>query len=264
MGPAPSRHLPVVERVITAMHRNQDDALGLRTMAEMANLSPYHFARTFRGITGVPPGEFLTAVRLEEAKRLLLGTDLRVAEISLQVGYESVGTFATRFRNLVGLPPGRMRHLPEKLYAALDRTKGGHQTLAPTTPQTGIAFRIHGPDLAGSVIFAGLFPTAVPQGRPIAGTVLTAPGYHRLRPVPDGRYHLMAAALPHSKDPWQLLAPGDALRVGRARHPVIVRGGRVDGRADVFLRPARLTDPPVLVALPNLLLDRLTPGRNRS
>lgn len=244
------------------MHRHQDDALSLRTMAEMANLSPYHFARTFGGITGVPPGEFLTAVRLEDAKRLLLGTDLRVAEVSLQVGYESVGTFATRFRNLVGLPPGRMRLLPEKLYAALTRADAGYQTLAPTAPETGIAFRIHGPDLAGSVIFAGLFPTAVPQGRPVAGTVLTAPGCHRLRPVPDGCYHLMVAALPRSNDPWQLLAPGDALRVGRARHPVIVRGGRVDGWADVALRPAQLTDPPVLVALPNLLLERLTSGRN--
>jgi AraC family transcriptional regulator len=261
-GHAPPRHLPVVERVITAMHRNQDGPLGLRTMAEMANLSPYHFARTFRGITGVPPGEFLTAVRLEEAKRLLLSTDLRVAEISLQVGYESVGTFATRFRNLVGLPPGSMRHLPEKLYAALAHASGEHQTSAPAIPEAGVAFRIHGREVARSVIFAGLFPTAVPQGRPVAGTVLTAPGSYQLPPVPDGRYHLMAAALPRSRDPWKLLAPGDALRVGRARHPVIVRGGRLDGRAEVVMRPVQLTDPPVLVALPNLLLERLTSGRN--
>ena len=78
-------------------------------MAEMANLSPYHFARIFRNVTGIPPVEFLTAVRLERAKRLLLGTEMGVAEVCFEVGYESVGTFATRFKDLVGLPPGRMR-----------------------------------------------------------------------------------------------------------------------------------------------------------
>ena len=242
------------------MHRPEDGAINLRTMAEMANLSPYHFARTFRELTGIPPGEFLTAVRLERAKRLLLQTDLRVAEVSLEVGYESVGTFATRFRDLVGLPPGRMRHLPEELHAVLDRAEGLLRSPSSPSIQAGVSFRVDGTDLAGRVIFAGLFPTAVPQGRPVAGTILAAPGNHRMGPVPDGHYHLMAAALPRSEDPWKLLAPDDTLRVGRAGYPVIARRGRGDGRVDVTLRPPRPTDPPVLVALPALLLERLTSG----
>jgi AraC family transcriptional regulator len=97
------------------MHRSGGSGLGLCSMAEMANLRPYHFARTFRRVTGILPGEFRTAVRLERAKRLLLSTDLRVAEIAFKIGYESVGTFATRFRDLVGLSPGRMRRLSEQL-----------------------------------------------------------------------------------------------------------------------------------------------------
>ncbi len=260
-GAASSRHLMAVERVISAMYRREDGALCLRTMAEMANLSPYHFARTFRKVTGIPPGEFLTAVRLERAKQLLVRTDLSVAEVCFEVGYESVGTFATRFKDLVGLPPGRMRRLPEELHAALGHADGCYQW-SPPPKQAGVAFRVHGPDLPESMIFAGLFPTAVPQGRPVVGIVLEAPGSHRLYPVPDGRYHLMVAALPRSQDPWELLAPGDALRVGRAPRPLTVRGGRVvGGRADVTLRPTQPTDPPVLVALPNLLLERLTSGR---
>jgi AraC-like DNA-binding protein len=261
VGAAPSRHLTTVERVIAAMHQHEDGTLYLHTMAEMANLSPYHFARIFRNVTGIPPGEFLTAVRLERAKRLLLGTEMGVAEVCFEVGYESVGTFATRFKDLVGLPPGRMRQLPEELHTALCRAGGWYQSLLSSPEEAGVAFRVHGPDLGGSVIFVGLFPTAVPQGRPVAGTVLGAPGSHRLHPVPDGHYHLMAAALPRSEDPWRLLAPGDALRVGRARHPLAVRGGRVGGQVDVTLRPVLPTDPPVLVALPNLLLERLTSAR---
>lgn len=263
-GTAPSRHL-AVERVIAAIHERDDGALCLRAMAEMVNFSPYHFARTFRKVTGVPPGEFSTAVRLERAKRLLLTTEMGVAEVCFEVGYESVSTFAARFKDLVGLPPGRMRRLPEELHAALARA--GEGTWPSPSPPTGagVAFRAHGPGLTGSLIFAGLFPTAVPQGRPLAGTVLAAPGSYRLYPVPDGHYHLMAATLPRSDDPWKLLAPGDALRVGRAPHPLTVRGGRVvGGRVDVELRPTQSTDPPVLVALPALLLERLTRGRNGS
>ena len=261
LSPAPSRHAPLVERVIAAMHRG-DGALRLGTMAEMANLSPYHFTRTFRRITGVPPGEFLTAVRLERAKQLLLGTEMGVAEVCFEVGYESVGTFATRFKDLVGLPPGMIRRLPEGLYEALARAGGEAWPMLPSPTGAGVAFRVHGQDLAGCLVFAGLFPSAVPHGRPVAGAVLGAPGSHRLHLVPDGRYHLMAATLPRSQDPWKLLAPGDALRVGRARYPVIVRRGQTDGPVEVALRPAQLTDPPVLVALPNLLLERLTSGRN--
>jgi hypothetical protein len=231
-------------------------------MAEMANLSPYHFSRTFRQVTGIPPGQFLTAWRLERAKQLLLRTDLGVAEICFEVGYESVGTFTTRFKDLVGLPPGRMRRLPEELHATLGRAGGGVRSLHPTPLEAGVAFRVHGPDLTGSMIFAGLFPTAIPQGRPVAGMILEAPGTYRLHPVPDGRYHLMAAALPRSEDPSKLLLPGDALRVGRAQHPLTVRRGRAGGQVDVMLRPPQSTDPPVLVALPALLLERLTTARD--
>jgi len=181
-----------------------------------------------------------------------------VTEVCFEVGYESVGTFATRFKDLVGLPPGRMRRLPEELHAALDHADGLYKSLPSSSEEAGVAFRVHGPDLPESMIFAGLFPTAVPQGRPVAGKVLGAPGSHRLYPVPDGHYHLMAAALPRSEDPWRLLAPGDALRVGRARRPLAVWGGRVGEQVDVTLRPVLPTDPPVLVALPNLLLERLT------
>lgn len=254
---AAPRHLLIVERVVAAMRQPEDGTLSLHAMAEMANLSPYHFARTFQKVTGSPPGEFLTAWRLQRAKELLLGTDLGVAEICHEVGYESVGTFTSRFKELVGLPPGRMRRLPGELHAALGRAGVGARSLPATHTGAGLAFRVHAPDLAGGIIFAGLFPTAIPQGRPRAGMVLETPGTHRLPPVPDGRYHLMAAALPRTDDPTKLLLPGDALRVGRAPHPLTVRGDRTDGQAEIVLRPVRGTDPPVLVALPALLLERL-------
>ena len=91
----------------------------------------------------------------------------------------------------------------------------------------------------------------------MAGTVLEGPGAYSLSPVPDGLFQLMAAAVPVAGDVLKFLLPDAALRVGRAREPVLVRAGRAEGRPDVELRPPRITDPPVLVALlPALLLER--------
>ena len=255
-------HRPAVERVVAAMRDDgADGPLSLRDMADVACLSPYHFSRVFKGVTGVPPGEFMGALRLERAKRLLLSTDLSVGEICFEVGYESLGTFTSRFTRLVGVPPGRMRRLPEALGSASEAVREFEPTpRASALPDGGVVFRA-GPYLERALIFVGLFPGVIPQGRPVAGTVLNKPGVGRLSPVPDGLYRLMAAALPYSDDPSKLLLPGDALRVGRGEHPVLVRGGRYEEVADVKLRPLRSTDPPVLVALPALFLERLGFGK---
>lgn len=111
---ADAAHRLAVERVIAAMRERVGDALPLPTMAEIAHLSPYHFARVFWQVTRIPPGEFLSALRLERAEQLLLTTDLSVAEIYFEVGYNSLGKFTTRFTGLVGLYPGRVRGLPER------------------------------------------------------------------------------------------------------------------------------------------------------
>ena len=176
-----------------------------------------------------------------------------MTEVCFEVGYNSLGTFTTRFTRLVGLPSGRMRRLPEELDLAFEHLHGD-KPLPP--PGTGVAFRIVASDLEEALIFAGLFPGAIPQRKPAAGAVLTAPGSYRLGPVPDVCYRLMAAALPYSEDPLGHLLPGPGLRVGRAPWPVVVQNGRCEGHAEIAMRPPRTTDPPVLLALFASLLQR--------
>jgi AraC family transcriptional regulator len=248
-------HCETVEAVIAAMRERVDDTLPPQVMAEMAHFSPYYFARVFRRINGIPPGEFLSALRIEKAKHLLLTTDLSVAEICFEAGYNSLGTFTTRFTQLVGLSPGRMRRLPEELYTTFARISQRDRLLSPAaTSDTGVAFRICDPDLADAWIFAGLFTDAIPQGRPVAGKILTAPGAHRLPPVPDGCYHLMVATLPCSEDPLKSLLPDAAMRVGRSEGPLLVHDGQTSGLVDVEMRSPQALDPPVLISLPALLL----------
>jgi AraC family transcriptional regulator len=109
-----------------------------------------------------------------------LTTDLGVAEICFEVGYSSVVTFTTRFTQLVGVPPGRMRRLSEELYAVFEDP--GEPVFPPAPPGTGIRFRILGSDLEGAWIFVGLFLGPIPQGRPVAGALLTGPGVYLLSP----------------------------------------------------------------------------------
>lgn len=251
-------HRLAVERVLATMRAPADGPLPLGAMAEIAGLSPFHFARVFRRVTGIPPGEFLGVLRLERAKHLLLTTDLSVTDICFEVGYSSLGTFTTRFTDLVGVSPGQLRRLPEAAGAALARLHDSDAPLPVAPAAPGIAGRIAAPADAGAPIFVGLFPGAIPQRRPVVGAILAAPGPFRLATPPDGRYHLLVAALPAARDPLAALLPGDALRVGRGVGTLTVRAGRASGQTDIALRPPLPTDPPVLVALPALLLERLS------
>ncbi len=251
------RH-PGVERVVTTMRAHFADPLPLHTMAEIAGLSQFHFARLFRRVTGVPPNTFLAALRLQEAKRLLLTTRLPVTEICFSVGYQGLGTFTARFTQLVGVTPTQLRHVPEAI-AAIDLQNPNAAIFAPTrAPQAErISGRIDAPDIQRGLFVVGLFSSPVPQGEPPTGTHLSAPGPFQFRVPADGRYHLFAAAIPAATDPLSLLLPGDTVRVGVGPEPLQVRGGRAFGCTNLTLRPLRHTDPPLLIALPALTLKTL-------
>src|SRR5690242_12380215 len=94
-------HHEAVERVIRMMRDHLDEPLTLQEMSKIAYISPCHFNRTFRQITGIPPNQFFYALRLETAKRLLLTTDTSVTDVCFDVGYNSLGTFIRRFTGLV-------------------------------------------------------------------------------------------------------------------------------------------------------------------
>src|ERR1043165_8139811 len=90
-------------RATATMRSNLGDSLAIDDLARSAMFSKFHFSRVFQRVTGVSPGRFLSAMRLEEAKRLLVSTSFTVADISHRVGYNSVGTFSSRFRSSVGV-----------------------------------------------------------------------------------------------------------------------------------------------------------------
>jgi AraC family transcriptional regulator len=239
-----------VMRVVKSMHENLGEQLTINDMARTAMFSKFHFSRVFQRVTGLSPGRFLSAVRLQEAKRLLSLTSLTVTDISHRVGYSSVGTFSSRFTSSVGLSPTKYRQLksisPNIATDLREETPGRR-------PVTTVRGDISSP-LEDQPIFAGLFPDRILEGRPVRYTVLRKPGPYVLENVPQGEWHLMAQSVALGREDAVDHAPGgdEALCVGR-HGPITVRPGTQTKVADLQLRPMRPLDPPVLLALRDLL-----------
>src|SRR5215207_9614428 len=201
-----------VERVILAMRERLNKPLSLETMAEIALLSPYHFNRVFRLITGIPPCKFLNVLRMEAAKRLLVTTQLTAGEVCFSVGYNSQGSFTRDFVRLVGLSPLSLRRLVQdtsmpKQEWLRDHDDAGVCRYDASAGSALAAGRISAPDDFNGVIFVGLFTAPTPQGRPVGCTLLSAPGPYRIAHVPNGTYYVFAAAFPQSEDPLAYLLP---------------------------------------------------------
>jgi AraC-like DNA-binding protein len=90
-------------------HAMFDQPVTLDDMAQIACLSPNHFLRTFRQIFRQSPHQYLTALRLERAKKLLAGTALSVTEVCFAVGFASLGSFSWLFRRRFGISPEAYR-----------------------------------------------------------------------------------------------------------------------------------------------------------
>ncbi|MEV0678653.1 helix-turn-helix transcriptional regulator [Actinosynnema sp. NPDC050436] len=227
------------------MHKNIGEQFTIDDMARTANYSKFHFSRAFQRVTGVSPGRFLAAIRLQEAKRLLVSTTLTVTDISHRVGYTSVGTFSSRFRSSVGVSPttfrqsgGFARHIPMARRAVDART-------------AVVRGEISAPAGPPGLLFVGLFPGGIPQGAPIRCAVLRRPGPYLLTAVPPGTWHLLAQSVALGRE--SMLGDGpfaQDLALSVASHgPITVRPGRPVERADLTLRPICNLDPPVLLAL---------------
>jgi AraC-like DNA-binding protein len=102
----PARHLLRARDLADARYA---EPLRVDDMARAAGLSRAHFSREFRSAFGESPHAYLLTRRLERAAALLRTTDRSVAEICLQVGLRSVGSFTTSFTRTYGRPPTAYR-----------------------------------------------------------------------------------------------------------------------------------------------------------
>ena len=95
---------------------NIDQPVRLDDAASVACLSPFHFHRMFARAFGETPHEFLRRQRIERAKQLLARDHVPVTEVCLSVGYESLGSFSTLFRSMVGQSPAQYRRAIRRIF----------------------------------------------------------------------------------------------------------------------------------------------------
>ena len=103
------RDLARLRRVRDRMDREYAQPLDVEALARGAHMSAGHFSRQFRLAYGESPYGYLMTRRIERAMALLRRGDLSVTEICFEVGCSSLGTFSTRFTELVGVPPSVYR-----------------------------------------------------------------------------------------------------------------------------------------------------------
>jgi AraC-like DNA-binding protein len=103
------RDLAVLRRVRDRIDREYAQPLDVEALARGAHMSAGHLSREFRLAYGESPYGYLMTRRIERAMALLRRGDLSVTDVCFAVGCSSLGTFSTRFTELVGVPPSTYR-----------------------------------------------------------------------------------------------------------------------------------------------------------
>ncbi len=244
-----------IDGVIAYIHEQIYEPLPLSRLASYAGYSPYHFTRIFKERTGLSPLYYVSSLRLQKAKDLLLQTNLSVRDIGLEIGQQSLGTFTTRFTERVGVTPTHFRNSAleaDNLFHSLKdlddwpmfhRTADTHFRVEGTV-DSAIPFE--------GVILIGLFAKPIPEGRPLYGTLLSSLGNFCFTGVKPGTYYLMATSVSWGMQAMDFLLPHTTLRA-RVKEPIIVGPYAPVPHQQVVLQLPRPDDPPILVSIPLLM-----------
>nr|WP_211222129.1 helix-turn-helix transcriptional regulator [Nocardioides halotolerans] len=103
------RDLRMLRRVKDRIDRDYAEPLDVEALAHGVHVSAGHLSREFKKAYGESPYAYLMTRRIERAMALLRAGDLTVTEVCFAVGCQSLGTFSTRFTELVGVPPSVYR-----------------------------------------------------------------------------------------------------------------------------------------------------------
>ena len=111
----PQTDNPLIDHLITQLHSHYMDTWDKRAMSDFCHLGIDHFSHRFKDTIGVSPMRFLTSLRMERAKELLLTESLSVSEAARLVGYQDPLYFSRVFKKFTGISPGRFHGNRERI-----------------------------------------------------------------------------------------------------------------------------------------------------
>jgi len=100
---------PVITRAKEYIQEHQTENLRLGHVARACNTSTFYFCKMFKKVTGINFTDYLSRVRIEKSKNLLLNPNLRVSEIAFEVGFQSLTHFNRVFKKILGQSPTEYR-----------------------------------------------------------------------------------------------------------------------------------------------------------
>ena len=119
------RDLALLRRVRDRIDREYAQPLNVEALARGVNMSAGHLSRQFKSAYGESPYSYLMTRRIERAMALLRRGDMTVTDVCYTVGSSSLGTFSTRFTELVGMPPSKYReqtaHVTEGMPSCVEK-----------------------------------------------------------------------------------------------------------------------------------------------
>src|SRR5262249_43947628 len=104
-----SQHFPWMKKVLAFLHASYRQPISLEKTAQAAGVHPVHLARSFRRTPGLTLGEYVRRLRIEDACRRLITTDIAITGVALECGFSDHSHFARVFRRHMGVSPGRFR-----------------------------------------------------------------------------------------------------------------------------------------------------------
>ncbi|CAM4416521.1 helix-turn-helix transcriptional regulator [Paenibacillus alkaliterrae] len=248
-----------VDEVIAYIHQHIYEPLPLSRLAGHAAYSPYHFGRVFKEKVGLSPLYYVSALRLQKAKDLLLRTNLSVREIGLEIGQQSLGTFTTRFTERVGVTPAHFRNSAlqaDNNFRTLQKLNDWRTTHPVLNQHARIEGTVHATIPFEGIILIGLFAKPIPEGLPLYGTLVSSLGDFCLTGVKPGTYYLMATSVSWGMQAMDFLLPYNTLRT-RSKEPIVVKPCTSVPLQQVVLHVPRPDDPPILISLPLLMQNFL-------
>jgi AraC-like DNA-binding protein len=96
---------PVITKAKKYIEEHQTEDISLGDVAKAVNTSTFYFCKMFKKVTGINFTDYVTRLRLERAKNLLLNPNLRISEIAFEVGFQSLTHFNRVFKRILGQSP---------------------------------------------------------------------------------------------------------------------------------------------------------------
>ncbi|WP_102262700.1 helix-turn-helix domain-containing protein [Mesobacillus jeotgali] len=248
--------IELVSKTIEYMKKNIEEEITSEKLAELAGYSLYHFTRVFKDVTGISPRHFLSALRIEAGKEKLIGPSSgSILRTLLEIGFQSFGTFSSKFKQFVGQSPKQFQNSAVKLHRFMNDYDEVNLGEPVSVKSPAVRCTLEVPVFFKGIIFVGLFPRPIPDQRPVVGIALRGTKKEYVfSKVPPGTYFALATAIPWSLNPRDYFLLSKNLR-GKADCPVEISENNIC-IVNIKLREPLPYDPPILINLPSLLFEK--------